>query len=81
MALDTGLNPLAVTFPTAKRLSSLGLTTLWKLAKERRIEVVRVGRRTLIVWSSLEKLLTPESADQPARCKRSRPRKGAEAVT
>jgi hypothetical protein len=51
--------PLAVTFSTGTRVTGLGLTSLWKLAKERRIEIVRVGRRTLITYRSLEKLLLP----------------------
>ncbi len=37
----------------------LGLTTLWALAKAKRIAVVRVGRRTLIHFASLEHLLAP----------------------
>ena len=48
--------PITVTFPTAKRLTGLGLTSLWKLAKEKRIEIVRVGRRTLITYRSLAKI-------------------------
>jgi hypothetical protein len=60
-------SPLAVTFPAARRLSGLGLTTLWRLAREHRIETVRVGRRTLITYRSLARLLLPESADPPQR--------------
>jgi hypothetical protein len=56
-ACGAPFKPLAVTFSTAKQISGLGMTTLWSLAKARRIEVVRVGRRTLIRYSSLEKLL------------------------
>jgi hypothetical protein len=81
MAFETRLSPLAVTFPTAKRISGLGLTTLWKLGKERRIELVRVGRRTLITMRSLEMLLMPQAASEPGRRNSGRPRKRAEAVT
>jgi hypothetical protein len=82
--IESELNPLAVTFQTGKRLSGLGLTTLWKLGKEGRIELVRVGKRTLITFRSLEALLTPSektpqttgvsAATQPRR-KRGRPPK------
>jgi hypothetical protein len=68
------VKPIAVTFPTAKKITGLGLTSLWKLGKERRIEIVRVGRRTLITFRSLEKLLLP--ATDTAQPRRRRPRKG-----
>jgi hypothetical protein len=83
--IESELNPLAVTFQTGKKLSGLGLTTLWKLGKEGRIELVRVGKRTLITFRSLEALLTPSektpqstgvsAATQPHHRKRGRPRK------
>jgi hypothetical protein len=73
------LEPITVTFPTGKKISGLGLTTLWKLGKERRIELVRVGRRTLITFRSLKALLTPQAASEPGRRKRGRPRKSSAA--
>jgi hypothetical protein len=76
--------PLAVTFATARRISGLGLTTLWRLARERRIEVVRIGRRTLITYRSLARLLLPpETASVPLSRRRGRPPKvrAAEAAT
>ena len=73
------VEPLTVTFPTAKKISGLGLTTLWKLGKEGRIKLVRVGRRTLISFPSLKLLLTPQAASEPEpRRKRGRPRKRAD---
>jgi hypothetical protein len=76
------LSPLAVTFPTAKKLSGLGFTTLWKLGKEQRIELIRVGRRTLISFRSLETLLTPRggSSEAEPRRKRGRPCQSAVAA-
>jgi hypothetical protein len=67
--------PLAVTFATARQLSGLGLTSLWRLARERRIETVRVGRRTLITYRSLAQLLLPEATDTLHARRRGRPRK------
>lgn len=54
--------PLTVSFQAARQLSGLGMTTLWALAKGKRIELVRIGRRTLITYASLEKLLSREAA-------------------
>jgi hypothetical protein len=67
--------PLTVTFAIAKKISGLGLTTLWALAKERRIQTVRVNRRTLITFRSLEALLIPSPAPKNARGCRGRPSK------
>jgi hypothetical protein len=70
--------PLAVTFPHARHISGLGLTTLWKLAREHRIETVRIGRRTLITYRSLERLLLPfEPSNGLEPRRRGRPRKVA----
>jgi hypothetical protein len=61
------LAPLSVTFAKAHEISGLGLTTLWKLARQRRIEVVRIGRRTLITYRSLSRLLLPPEPPGPPR--------------
>jgi hypothetical protein len=80
---STGLSdwegvPLTVTFQTAKKLSGLGLTKLWGLAKEGRIQLVYVDRRTLIWFPSLQALLTPRAASELPRPHRGRPRKAAQ---
>jgi excisionase family DNA binding protein len=54
-----GGKPITVTVATAKKLSGLGDTTLWALIKEGKLEPVRIGRRTLVTFSSLEALLAP----------------------
>ncbi len=53
------LRPLTVTVEMAKNLSGLGYTTIWGLIKSEKLEVVRVRRRTLITYRSLENLLQP----------------------
>ena len=74
-----GAKPLTVTVGTAKTHSGLGNTTLWRLIKERQLEIVHVGRRTLITYRSLEALLAPRSQPRPHR-RRGRPCKnGGEA--
>jgi len=55
-------DPITVTVPRACELSGFGLTTIWKFIKEGRLRVRRVPGvdRTLIVYSSLQALLTPD---------------------
>jgi len=71
------VNPITITIPTARRISGLGATTIWSLIKDRKLETVSVGRRRLILYRSLEKLLLPEPSpvDAPERRRRGRPRK------
>jgi hypothetical protein len=57
-----GAKPLTVTIATARRLSGLGYTKLWQLIKDRKLETVSVGRRRLVVYASLERLLSPKAA-------------------
>jgi hypothetical protein len=72
---DGTLRPLAVPVNTACLLTGLGATKLWSLIRDGRLDVVRVDRRTLIKFASLEKLLNPESQPAPRKTPR---RKGAQ---
>ena len=83
---NTGLppdapTPLTVTFRRAGELTGLGQTTLWKLVKEGRLTVVRVGRRTLIHFSSLQRLFAcgSETPAPHSPRRRGRPPKRREA--
>jgi excisionase family DNA binding protein len=58
--------PITVTIPNAREISGLGNSTIWKLISEGRLDTVSVGRRRLILYDSLEKLLSPK-ADGAAR--------------
>ena len=53
--------PLAVSVKTACKLVGIGNTTMWSLIKVGRVKTVSIGRRRLVVYSSLESLLTPEA--------------------
>jgi hypothetical protein len=78
--LRSGLiEPLAVTFKVGAKLTGVGQTTLWKLGKEKRIQLIRPPntRRTLIYYPSLKRLFLPEQADVPRPRRRGRPRKHA----
>ncbi len=69
------MKPLAVTVRDSLPISGLGNTKTWELIKQRKLETVRVGRRVLITYRSLEALLTPETGCEPQPRRRGRPRK------
>jgi excisionase family DNA binding protein len=54
--------PIPVTIPTARKISGLGNTTVWKLIGEKKLATVKVGRRVLVTYESLERLLTPTAS-------------------
>jgi excisionase family DNA binding protein len=56
------LKPIAVTISTARKISGLGNTTIWKLIAEKKLATVKVGRRVLVTYESLERLLTPAAS-------------------
>ena len=56
MQHTTGIKPLTVTVGTALNISGLGRTKLYELINEGRIKTVTIGRRRLVVFSSLEEL-------------------------
>jgi len=76
------LEPLAVTFKVAGQITSLSQTTLWKLAKQKRIRLVYPPgmRRTLIWYLSLKELLSPDPTEKPQPRRRGRPPKPANEV-
>jgi len=51
-----GLKPITVTIPTALSLSGIGRTKFYELIHEGKIKTVIVGRRRLVIFSSLEEL-------------------------
>jgi hypothetical protein len=61
---SAGSKPLTVTVATAKKISGLGNTAVWGLIKQGKLEAVRVGRRTLVTFRSLEALLAPAHTEQ-----------------
>jgi excisionase family DNA binding protein len=65
--------PLTTTVATARRLSGLGNTTVWRLISDGTLASVTIGRRRLIVYESLRRLLAPDQQPQPRP--RGRPRK------
>jgi hypothetical protein len=53
-----GFKPLAVPVKTACRLVGVGHTSMWALIKEGRVQTVSVGRRRLVIYASLEALVS-----------------------
>ena len=54
--------PLAVTVSAACKFIGVGRTTMWALIKAGRIQTVRIGRRRVVLFASLEALLAQGSA-------------------
>jgi len=61
-ATAKGVKPLAVPVKTACKLVGVGNTTMWALIKAGRVKTISIGRRRLIIFSSLESLLTSDAA-------------------
>ncbi|WP_428629860.1 helix-turn-helix domain-containing protein [Sphingopyxis sp.] len=55
--LHDALEPLAYSINEASRVSSLGRTRLYQLIGEGRLEVRKIGKRTLIPAASLRALI------------------------
>lgn len=57
--------PLAYSIGEACRVSSIGRTTLYKLIGDGTLEVRKIGKRTLVLASSLRELVLGEKAKPP----------------
>jgi excisionase family DNA binding protein len=55
-------DPLSITIAETLRLSGLGRSTIYECLKDGRLQAVHVGRRTLVTYASLKRLLTPGAA-------------------
>jgi hypothetical protein len=54
---NAAVKPLAVSVNTARRLLGIGNTLMWELIKDKRVETTSIGRRRLVIFASLEKLV------------------------
>ena len=57
--------PLAVSVKTACQLLGIGNTTAWFLIKTGRLRTIKIGRRRLVIYASLEALT--ESDSEPGK--------------
>lgn len=53
---ETNFKPLVVAPTTARKMLDVGNTKFWELVKERKIEMVQVGKRRMPTYASLERL-------------------------
>jgi excisionase family DNA binding protein len=51
--------PIAVTVRDAREVSGLGNTAIYALIKDGTLRTVKVGRRRLVLYDSIEELLQP----------------------
>jgi excisionase family DNA binding protein len=64
--VQTQITPTWVTYEEAQRLTSLGRTTLWRLASTGEIKTARVGRAVRINVASLEAYMEGASEEAVA---------------
>lgn len=56
------ITPIAVTIPQAVKISGIGRTTLYSLAKEKKLALRKVRGRTLVLVEDLHRLILSEAA-------------------
>lgn len=56
------MKPISVTIDVACQISGLGKTKIYELIGSGRLETVTIGRRRLVTYASLERVLTGKAA-------------------
>lgn len=56
-AISNDIEPLGYSIPDAQRRIGVGRTTIYRLAKDRQLEMVKVRGRSIITDRSLRKLV------------------------
>lgn len=54
--LSNGLKPIGISVANTRQITGLGNTTIWKLIKEQKLRIAKVGGRTLVLYDSIEAL-------------------------
>ena len=54
--------PMAATIDDTCRITGLGKTSVYELIAQGRLKSVAIGRRRLVLYSSIEALLQPQAA-------------------
>jgi Helix-turn-helix domain len=52
------VTPIAVTIPDACKFVGLGKTSLYELIAAQKVRTKKIGRRTLVIYRSLEELIS-----------------------
>jgi excisionase family DNA binding protein len=55
---SSGTNPLAVPVKKACELIGVGNTTMYALIRDGRVKTTTIGRRRLVIYSSLEEVVS-----------------------
>ena len=63
---EKGLPPLAVTVDQACDLVGVRRTKLYELVRTGQLRLVKIGRRSVIPFEDLKKLVSPTNASAPA---------------
>ena len=60
-----GLKPITVTVPVTREITGLGNTTVWELIRDGKLQTIKIGKRRLVIYKSIEDLLLgPSGAEQ-----------------
>ena len=54
--------PISVTISEACRVSGLGRSSIYELIKQQKLKTTAIGRRRLVLFESLEHLITSQAA-------------------
>jgi excisionase family DNA binding protein len=52
-----GLKPITVTVPVTREITGLGNTTVWALIRDGKLRTIKIGKRRLVIYQSIEELL------------------------
>jgi hypothetical protein len=52
-----GLKPITVTVPVTREITGLGNTTVWGLIRDGKLRTIKIGKRRLVIYNSIEDLL------------------------
>jgi hypothetical protein len=77
--LSAGLKPLAVTVRTAQDLIGIKNTKIWELISDGTVETVSIGKRRLVIFASIERLIEALRQKQSERSRSRRMDRAIEA--
>jgi hypothetical protein len=52
-----GLKPITVTVSVTREITGLGNTTVWGLIRDGKLQTIKIGKRRLVIYQSIEDLL------------------------
>jgi hypothetical protein len=64
LSVEGQVKPLAVSIKRACEILDIGHTKMWELIGAKRVKTISIGRKRLVIYSSLEALVTPSAEDE-----------------